>query len=175
MSEIQKVLGEAWTWIVTAFGGVSLAGIISAVIYGCLKGAFNKTIAKLDVNKIADEATDKGVERVKEISFTHSIQPIVESELKKINEASTEVLKQSLADVNNNYEKLLIVIQKLAAYFDNSIGVTEQAKEELRQALADAEKSAITAESIVIVEKPTEEKKEAQKPNEPTRKATIER
>ena len=30
-----------------------------------VKGAFNKAIAKINVEKIADKATEKGVERVK--------------------------------------------------------------------------------------------------------------
>ena len=81
-----EILSQIWVWIGTAIGGVSLAGIISAIIYGSLKGAFNRTISKINVQKIAEQATEKGVDKVKKISFTHSIQPIVESELKKVNE-----------------------------------------------------------------------------------------
>ena len=79
-----EILNEIWVWIVSALGGVSLAGVISAAIYGCLKGAFSKTISKINVEKIAKDATEKGIDKVKAVSFSHSIQPLVESELKKI-------------------------------------------------------------------------------------------
>ena len=45
-----EILNQVWVWIGTAVGGISIAGIISAIIYGCLKGAFNKTI-KSEGNK----------------------------------------------------------------------------------------------------------------------------
>ena len=67
-----EILNEIWVWIVSALGGVSLAGVISAAIYGCLKGAFSKTISKINVEKIADEATEKGIEKVKN---THVLPP----------------------------------------------------------------------------------------------------
>ena len=79
-----EIFTQAVIWIGTALGGISLAGIMTAILYGCIKGAFNKTISKINVQKIADEATEKGVEKVRKVSFTHSIQPLVESELKKI-------------------------------------------------------------------------------------------
>ncbi len=169
-----EIFNEIWVWLVATLGGVSITGIISAVIYGCLKGAFNKTISKINVEKIAQDATEKGVEKVKKISFTHSIQPLVESELKKINEQSVEVLKQSLADVASQYNKVILILEKLSAYFDNSIGVSDNAKEELKQAISEAKNEPTTAESVVdeIVE-PTP--KQAVDPKESAKKSNIER
>lgn len=145
-----EILNQVWLWIGTALGGVTLAGIISAIICGCLKGAFNKTIAKINVQKIADQATEKGVEKVKKISFTHSIQPIVESELKKINEFYVEVLRSEMEDVSKKYDRVIKILEKLSAYFDNSIGVTETAKQELKKAIAEAKNEIVEAESVVI-------------------------
>lgn len=147
-----EIFNEIWVWLVATVGGLSITGILSAVIYGCLKGAFNKTIAKINVEKIADSATEKGVERVKKISFTHSIQPLVESELKKINENSVEVLKKSLAEVEKQYDKVILILEKLAAYFDNSIGVSDEAKEELKKAVLSAKNEPTQAESVVVEE-----------------------
>lgn len=147
-----EFLNEIWTWIASIVGGVSLAGIVTTVIYGALKGAFNRTISKINVQKIADEATEKGVERVKKVSFTHSIQPIVESELKKINEKASEALKAELKEVNENYARLVVCIEKLAAYFDYSIGVTDTAKAELKEAIAEAKKPESAVESVVVEE-----------------------
>lgn len=147
-----EFLNEIWVWIMSAVGGVSLSAIISAIIYGCLKGAFNKTISKINVESIADKATEKGVERVKKVSFTHNIQPLVESELKKINEHSVEVLKKELADVQAKYDNVINILDKLACYFDNSIGVAEEKKEELKQAIAKAQNKPMVAESVVVEE-----------------------
>ena len=171
-----EVLNELWTWVASIVGGVSLAGIVTTVIYGALKGAFNRTISKINVEKIADEATEKGVERVKKVSFSHSIQPLVESELKKINEKATEVLETKLAEVNDNYSRLVVCLEKLSAYFDNSIGVTDKAKEEMKEALANAKLPSTTVESVVVgeeVEKVSDEENTAV--SEPQIGAVVER
>ena len=67
-----EILNEIWVWIVSALGGVSLAGVISAAIYGCLKGAFSKTISKINVEKIAKDATEKGIDKVKAVGMSKS-------------------------------------------------------------------------------------------------------
>ena len=159
-----EILNEIWVWIVSALGGVSLAGVISAAIYGCLKGAFSKTISKIDVEKIAkdatdkaDEATEKGIDKVKAVSFSHSIQPLVESELKKINELSVEVVKKELNEVKAEYKTLINIVKKLSAYFDNSIGVSDTAKQELKQAIAEAENEPIEPTNYAVVGKVEEE------------------
>ena len=159
-----EFLNELWVWILSAVGGVSLSAVISAVIYGCLKGAFNKTISKINVEQIADKATEKGVERVKKVSFTHNIQPIVESELKKINENSVEVLKKELADVQDKYDNVINILEKLACYFDNSIGVADEKKVELKQAIAKAQNKPMVAESVVVDEIVVPDTKQAVEP-----------
>lgn len=148
-----EILNTIWVWVISILGGLSISSIISAVIYGCLKGAFNKTISKINVEKIADLATDKGVERVKKVSFTHNIQPIVESELKKINEYSKEVFDKKMETISKQYEMIVKILIKFSAYFDNSIGVPDSAKEDLKKILLEAlEDEPKQAESIVIDE-----------------------
>lgn len=171
-----EILNEIWVWIVSALGGVSLAGVISAAIYGCLKGAFSKTISKIDVEKIAKDATDKGIDKVKAVSFSHSIQPLVESELKKINELSVEVVKKELNEVKAEYKTLINIVKKLSAYFDNSIGVSDTAKQELKQAIAEAENEPIEPTNYAVVGKVEEEDeakdKTAREPLQDVKKAT---
>lgn len=158
-----EVLDIIWQYIAPIFGGLSIAGIVSAIIYGCLKGAFNRTISKINTEKIAKDAVDKGVEKVKEVSFKHNIQPIVQSELKKVTEEANEYLKQELESMKEQYAKLLNVLGKFAAYFDNSIGVPDEAKQELKQALLDAEIEPTTDEIVVDSEIVVEEPKSAEK------------
>ena len=147
-----EFLNEIWVWIMSAIGGVSLSAIISAIIYGCLKGAFNKTISKINVESIADKATEKGIERVKKVSFTHNIQPLVESGLEKVNEKAVETLREELVKLDNKYNNIINILEKQAAYFDNSIGVPEEKKAELKQAIVEAQNKPVVAESVVIDE-----------------------
>lgn len=147
-----EFLNEIWIWIMSAIGGLSLSAIISSIIYGCLKGAFNKTISKINVESIADKATEKGIERVKKVSFTHNIQPLVESGLEKVNEKAVETLREELAKLDNKYNNIINILEKQAAYFDNSIGVPEEKKAELKQAIVEAQNKPVVAESVVIDE-----------------------
>lgn len=147
-----EFLNEIWIWIMSAIGGLSLSAIISSIIYGCLKGAFNKTISKINVESIADKATEKGIERVKKVSFTHNIQPLVESGLEKVNEKAIETLKEELVKLDNKYNNIINILEKQAAYFDNSIGVPEEKKSELKQAIVEAQNKPVVAESVVIDE-----------------------
>lgn len=147
-----EFLNEIWVWIMSAIGGLSLSAIISSIIYGCLKGAFNKTISKINVESIADKATEKGIERVKKVSFTHNIQPLVESSLEKVNEKAVETLREELVKLDNKYNNIINILEKQAAYFDNSIGVPEEKKAELKQAIAEAQNKPVVAESVVIDE-----------------------
>ena len=129
---------ELWQAIAPYFAGVTISSIVSAIIFGCLKGAFNKTINKLNVEDIAEKATNKGVEKVKKISFEQSIQPIAESELKKITEQANEYMKDQLEEVKLYHENTLLVLEALAKYFDNSIGVPDDVKLALKKEIADA-------------------------------------
>lgn len=161
-----EFLNQIWVWIVGAIGGLSITGIITAIIYGVLKGGFSKAIAKIDVDGIADKATDKGVERIKNISFTQSIQPLVESELKKVTEQANEYIENALKQTQENYIKLLKVLEKLSAYFETSVYVSEETKNELKQAIEDAgveeietEQEIEIVEPAVVVETPNKKKK----------------
>ena len=149
---MEEILNEIWVWIMSAIGGLSLSAIISSIIYGCLKGAFNKTISKINVESIADKATEKGIERVKKVSFTHNIQPLVESGLEKVNEKAVETLREELVKLDNKYNNIINILEKQAAYFDNSIGVPEEKKAELKQAIVEAQNKPVVAESVVIDE-----------------------
>ena len=169
-----EIFNEIWIWLVTALGGISMTSIITAVIIGCLKGAFNKIISKINVEKIADDATNKGIEKVKKISFEQSIQPIVESELKKITEAANEYIKTSLVETQKRYDKLIAVLEKFYAYFDDSM-VSETKKQELKQALEEAKTEPKSAQSVVVEETISKEQKQDVEPKETAKKNKIER
>ena len=135
---MEEILSQVWVWIVSVFGGVSLAGIITAIIYGSLKGAFNRAISKINTEEIANNTAEKAIAQVKQISFTQSIQPIAESELKKVTEQANEYVQKQLKDVQDGYNKLVNVIQKLASFFDGSIYISDEIREDFYNAVEDA-------------------------------------
>lgn len=147
-----EFISGIWAWVMTAVGGVTLAGVISAVIYGSLKGAFNKTISKINVKEIADKATEKGIQRVKKVSFTHSIQPLVESGLERVNEKSNQYIDAAIKRMEDKLDSIILIQEKQAAYFDNSIGVPETAKQELKDAISEARNEFVAVESKIVDE-----------------------
>ena len=83
-------------------------------------------------------------------------------------EVVDDKLNEKLDDVDKRYSEIVNILTKLSAYFDNSIAVSETAKQELREALADAAKTSHNADVDIgvsvertEVETPTEEEKTA--------------
>ena len=103
-------------------------------------------------------ATQAGINQIKNITFKNDIQPLVESELKKVYEYSIAVLETSLKAVKGQYGHVIDVLEALAKYFDNSIGVSEDAKAELKEAIEEAKNSLEETEpvesEVVIVSSP---------------------
>ena len=169
-----EIFNTIWSYIVAAVGGVSAVGILTSIVYCSLKAAFNKTISKINVEKISNEATDKGIERIKNISFKQSIQPIAESELRKITERANEYIDKALAGVQEKYDNLILIIEKLAEYFDNSIGVPDYKKEELHNAVDNAKNNAHDTQEITVVELVSETEKSAtEEKNGHTEKTSV--
>lgn len=171
-----EFLNQIWVWVAGILGGISYTGIIGAVIYGCLRGGFNRTIQKLNVEKINENIANKQMERIKKVSFTQNIQPIVESELKKITENANAYIDKAYEKVEIKFDKILNVMKCFAAYFDNSIAVTDEAKENLKNAIAEAEKETskpveIDVQEIVIEETP----KVTEQPKVKVSKTKVER
>lgn len=133
-----EFLNQFWTTVLPAIMSFLGGTIGGAIIAGLVKGGVSKLVGSINVQKIADNATNKGLDKIKKVSFEHSIQPVVESELKKVNEASTELVKQELAEVKAGYANVIDILEKFATYFDGSIAVTDEKKAQLHKAIEEA-------------------------------------
>ena len=151
-----EFLNHIWNVIAPYLAGVSVGGVLTAVLYGCLKGAFSKTISKINVSQIAEDATSKGIDKIKEVSFKHSIQPLVNSELNKITEKANSYIIEQIDKIDNKYNKIIEILAKFSAYFDNSVFVPDEVKSELKTAIKNAKIDDIKVESIteIVEEKP---------------------
>lgn len=164
-------LNQLWQTIMPYLASVaSVVGAIATIVTALLsvkksratvEKSVNEFLGKIDLETLmknaATLAAENGIARVKACSFTTSIQPLVESELLKINERANAYVKGSIQEAQSNYIKLLAVIKALAAYFDNSIGVSDAAKEELRRAISDAETKPQLSEAVIEVKAETSE------------------
>ena len=164
--DFSAIFSTVWGWIIAVVSGISVTGLISTIIYLSLKTAFNRTIQKANLKKTqqdaAEQAADKAVAKIKNMSFKQSLQPIVEGQLKLITENAQEMVKKELAEVREQYKNVLKILEALSRYFDNSIGVSEEAKKELKQAIGAAkeQKTEESIEEIIVIEEPKVEIKE---------------
>lgn len=143
----------------------AIASILGAIIAKSIRNSRDKTSAKLEVlqknlYKDIDDRFAKFEEKLKTVTIEQDITPLVKSELKKVTEEANEYVKQQLKETQEGYNKLLNCLEKLSAYFDNSIGVPDEAKAELKQAIEDAKVPAEpvnTFETKVVVEEQPKE------------------
>lgn len=155
-------LQNIWNWVLPIGGGLTVGAIIVTIGLFILKATFNKAIAALGIDKFVKkvedtqhEASDKAVERIKEISFKQSIQPIVESELEKVTEKANGYIEGQVSDLRESNERIVTAIAALGAYFEDSI-VPDAKKAAFAEAIA-AAKSPVKAQEVAVVEEVVEE------------------
>lgn len=145
-------INTIWQLIAPYVTGLSITGILSTVIAFVLRAMFNKAINKINVEKIANKATEKGIEKVQTITFTHDIQPLVESKLIEIQEKTDKKATEAYEKCEEQHKKVIKILGCLAKYFDNSVGVPEDVKKALKDAISESEVVENKVESIVVVE-----------------------
>lgn len=163
-----EILNTIWQYVLPIGGGVTLGALIIGILVPVVKGTVSKLIDRINVEKIEEKAVNAGVEKIKTMSFKQSIAPLVKSELVKVVEVVDDKLNEKLDEVDKRYAQIVNILAKLSAYFDNSIAVSEDAKQELKDALDDASKTSYIADDEIGVvverteaEKPAEEEKTA--------------
>lgn len=153
-------INTIWQLIAPYFTGISIGGIISTILGLTLKSQFSKAMSKVNVEKIAKTAVNVGTDKLKSTTFKHDIQPLVESKLKEIQEKANELTTAQLILMEAKYDKLIKVLECFAQYFDNSVGVPESAKENLKKAIELAKNEPeLTVESVVVEEQAKTETK----------------
>lgn len=169
-----EILNTIWQYVLPIGGGVTLGALIIGILVPVVKGTVSKLIDRINVEKIEEKAFNAGVEKIKTMSFKQSIAPLVKSELVKVVEVVDDKINEKLDEVDKRYAQIVNILAKLSAYFDNSIAVSEDAKQELRDALADATKTSYNADEVigVVVE---QEKAETHAEEEKTASPTVTR
>lgn len=155
------MLNEIFNYALPIGGGLAVGTIVTIIAKAVFGGAIKKIVSKIDIEKIEKKAVDNGIDKLKTVSFKQSIQPLVTSELQKVTETVLGKVDEKLSVVDDGFYKVVDILEKLSAYFDNSIAITDERKEELRNAIKEAKIGAVKEETILLVENDeTEEKKE---------------
>lgn len=157
-----ETFNKIWKIIQPYLTGITLGGIVSCLFYCLFKYGFTKTLNKVDTKKLEDKAVEKAQESVKTTTFKTNIQPLVESELKKVVETATknyQTLNDELRkDTQESYEKLLACLEALGNYFDDSIAVSNAKKDAFHSAIEVAKGTKEIAKETEIVVSISEDK-----------------
>lgn len=147
-----EIFETIWGYVLPIGGGITIGSVIIAIGSIVIKTVVDKTMKKIDIEKIEEKAVEKGVEKVKTYTFKHNIQPVVKSELQKVVEVVDDKVETKLDQVDKKYDLLIECFEKFTAYFDNSIGVPEEKKKELKETLAKAKNGDYSVENFAIEE-----------------------
>lgn len=136
---IMQTLKGIWNNVAPYFYGISIVGIVSSVFYCLFKFGFTKALNKIDTTKMENKCINAAKQEVKETTFKVSIQPIVQSEIKKATEEVVNLNKAELLksneELSQRLDKLTNVVIALGNYFDDSIGVSETKKQAFKEAV----------------------------------------
>ena len=148
-----------WDIIAPYISGGLMGGIVTMVILPFIRGKITKGFAKInfdgflkDMRAILVDEAEKALERLKGVVLTHSIEPLVLSEMQKVHESANAQVKATCDKIHAENAALLNVFAAQAAYFDDST-VGSEKKAALHAAIEDAQAlfAPVTVESVVEV------------------------
>ena len=163
-----KLWDRTKEWCISAFASVSLSTIVGAIVVVAVKKATSKgfdTIEKsTNAQTIADKTTDLLAQKLGATTMEVDIKPLMESQYKALNEQINAEFKLDLQKQDSKTLATLEAIEKLGAYFDCSIAVSDEAKAEFKEAIEKAKTlytsdTKVMAKIEVVAEAPKTEKK----------------
>lgn len=164
---------ELWSkckeWVIGACSGISLSVIVSAIFTAIIKKATSKGFDSIEKatnsETIAEKTTEKMLDKWSNVALEVDIKPLMESQYKQMNEQINAEFKLDLQKQDKKTLALLESIEKLGAYFDCSLAVSDEAKQDFKNTIAEAKElfkgdTKVSAKVEVVAEAPKETKKE---------------
>lgn len=156
--EIQTIITTIGAFLGSAVG-IALVGVV-------VRAIISSVTKKFDTKKITKDTISAVKEQIQGLNITQNIQPIVESELVKVNEMARKVATDEIEKLQVKYDKLLACLEKFYQYFDDSL-VAQDKKDELRAELDNAkEKEPEKVIESVIVLKEVQDESETETPTQ---------
>lgn len=160
METIFNVWQTVWAWVIGIIGGIGFGTLIAFILKTVLTGIGKKIAEKIALKDLYDKTLEESKKGLKQITFKQSIEPLVVSELEKVNERVDARLTNELADLKHQNALMLKALQKFASFFDDSYMVNAEKKEQLKQVFEEYNKLEIPQEQEIIIESHEEEKHE---------------
>lgn len=158
-----EYLNTIWGYILPYLPLV-ISTVVSTVVTVIIKKIVNKKLDTIDTEKVANQATDACLNKIKDVSFEHSIKPLVESELIKVREEAKLIVKDEVKSIVKGNNDIIAILQSLKTYFDDSAFISQDKKDNV-QAIIDGSKEKVvepvTSKVVVIADEQvikTEEK-----------------
>ena len=163
---------DAWTWLKETWArlkeviGVSLSAIIGAIVIVAVKYITNKGFEKFDKannpNAIAKDIKDGVLEGISNSALDVNMKPLMASQYREMSEQVYADLKKENELLKKMVYASVDCIEKLGAYFDCSVAVGDEAKQEFKDTIANAkalfnEPTQEVKATIEVVAEPTKE------------------
>lgn len=147
-----EYLNTIWGYILP-YLPIIINAVVSAFITIVIKKIVDKKLSTIDAEKVAKQATDACLDKIKDVSFEHSIKPMAESELLKIREEAKQIVKNEIKDVVKGNNDIMATLQALKTYFDDSAFISQDKKDNV-QSIIDGSKEKIVepVESKIVIE-----------------------
>ena len=166
---LKDVLSRAKTWIIGGGIGVTLGGIFATIIYAIAKFLVNKTLNtltdKVNSTTIADKTSEKLLDNISNIALDVNVKPLMEYHYKQISAQVYDDLNKQNELIKKMILENTICLEKLGGYFDNSVAVSDEQKDEFYKsienlkALAYEPSNEIEAQIEVVAEAPKDTSK----------------
>ena len=155
---MEEIFQKIALYLGIGVGGLTVGGLIVGIVFAFVKGYAKRIGEKLNVKQIVKETITETVGQIKKLTMTHSIQPLVNSEMEKVNEKVDKRLIEMCEKVDRRLDKIVNIQEKLYAYFDDSM-VSEDKKKALKEAIEDAKRECVEVESVIVEETPKADEK----------------
>lgn len=148
---MEEILQKIALYLGIGVGGLTVGGIIVGIVLAFVKGYAKRVGEKINVKQIVKDTITETVGQIKKITMAHSIQPLVASEMEKVNEKVDARLVEMCEKVGKRLDKIVNIFDKFHEYFEDSM-VSDDKKKAMKSAIEDAKQECVEIESVIIEE-----------------------
>lgn len=147
-----EYLNSIWEYILP-YLPIVINAFVSGVVTIGVKKIVDKKLSTIDAKQVADEATSACLERIKDVSFEHSIKPLVESELIKVREEAKKIVKDEVKEIIKGNNDIIAILQALKTYFDDSAFIGQDKKDNVQAIINGTKEKVLTPiESKIVIQ-----------------------
>ena len=145
-----------------ALSGISIGSIVTAVVVAIIRKETAKVANKVEDKQTKIDIANGVIDGIKDTKIGVSIMPIVKSEIIKLGEISNAHNEKREKLQDERYAAIIRLLECQAEYFNNSVGVADDAKQNMQDALCAAKElvKVLPKEIPAVIEVELKEEKE---------------